>query len=116
LGGSASRRRGQSLVEYALLVGIVIGSLSIMQTYVRRSLAGRMRDASLWGLPTGSQPPQYAPYYARAQGGMQSRLGARYTVTPDGVTGKVSFVARAMCDDPETGATATCTQETTAPP
>ena len=97
------------------MIGVVIGSLSVMQTYVRRALAARMRDASLRGLPNGSQAPQYAPYYERAQGGSRSRLGARYTVTPAGVTGKVSFVSVQMCDDPETDATE-CTQETTAPP
>lgn len=98
------------------MIGIIIGSLSIMQTYVRRALAARMRDASLRGLPPGSQPPQYEPYYERAQGGSRSRFGARYTVTPDGVTGKVSFVSVQMCDDPETGATEECMQETAAPP
>jgi len=38
-------RRGQSTAEYAILIGLVIASVIAMQTYVKRGLQGRVRDA-----------------------------------------------------------------------
>lgn len=39
-------KRGQSTAEYAILIGLVIGALIVMQTYVRRGIQGRFRDAT----------------------------------------------------------------------
>ena len=41
-----SNRRGQSTVEIAVLVAVIIGALLAMQIYVKRGAMGRYRDAS----------------------------------------------------------------------
>jgi len=40
------RKKGQSTAEYAILIGLVIGVLVVMQTYVKRGIHGRLKDAS----------------------------------------------------------------------
>ena len=66
-------RCGQSLVEYALVLGFVILAFSAMQVYVKRSLQGKykgvadqtgiiMRDESGGVITRATQ--QYEPYYA----------------------------------------------------
>lgn len=39
-------RQGQSTVEYALLVGIIVAAALAMQVYVKRGTMGKMRDAA----------------------------------------------------------------------
>jgi hypothetical protein len=40
------KRKGQSTAEYAILIGLVIGALVVMQVYVKRGMQGRMKDAT----------------------------------------------------------------------
>ncbi len=40
------KRKGQSTVEYAMIIAIIVGGLLLMQHYVRRGLAGRYRSSS----------------------------------------------------------------------
>ena len=40
------KQRGQSTLEYALIIAVVVGGLLLMQHYIRRGLAGRYRAAS----------------------------------------------------------------------
>ena len=59
-------RRAQTTAEYAILIGLVVAALVAMQTYVKRGLQGRMKDATdQVGLqnPTLNATPQYEPYY-----------------------------------------------------
>ena len=39
-------RKGQSILEYALIIAIVIAGLLLMMHYVRRGYAGRLKSAS----------------------------------------------------------------------
>jgi Flp pilus assembly pilin Flp len=39
-------RKAQSTAEYAILIGIVVAVAVAMQTYVKRGLQGRLKDAS----------------------------------------------------------------------
>lgn len=39
-------KKGQSTLEYALVIAIIIAGLLLMQHYVRRGYAGRLRSAS----------------------------------------------------------------------
>ncbi len=41
-----SRRRAQSTLEYAVLIGIVAAGLIAMQAYVKRGFQGRMSDST----------------------------------------------------------------------
>lgn len=42
----STRQDGQSTVEYALLVGIIVAAALAMQVYVKRGTMGKMRDAA----------------------------------------------------------------------
>lgn len=39
-------RKGQSTLEYALIIAVVVGGLLLMQHYVKRGYAGRLKSAS----------------------------------------------------------------------
>ncbi len=40
------KRKGQSTVEYAMIIAVVVGGLLLMQHYVRRGLSGRYKSSS----------------------------------------------------------------------
>lgn len=40
------KRKGQSTLEYALIIAVVVAGLLLMQHYVRRGYAGRLKQAS----------------------------------------------------------------------
>ena len=95
---------GQSTAEYAILIAIVVAAMVGMQTYVKRGLQAKYKDASDTltqpvGQGTGLDLPQlsqYEPYYARSnfqvnqsqnqtettvQGGGVQRTGVTDTTT-----------------------------------
>lgn len=39
-------RKGQSTLEYALIIAVIVGGLLLMQYYVKRGYAGRLKSAS----------------------------------------------------------------------
>lgn len=39
-------RKGQSTLEYALIIAVVVGGLLLMQHYVKRGYAGRLKGAA----------------------------------------------------------------------
>ena len=41
-----AKRKGQSTLEYAILVVIIIGALLTIQTYVKRGVQGRLKSSS----------------------------------------------------------------------
>ena len=53
--GRPRRSRGQAAVEYAVLAAIVMAALIAMQPYMKRGMAGRLRQAA------DSIGEQYAP-------------------------------------------------------
>ncbi len=73
-------KKGQSIMEYAVLISLVIAALTGMQLYVRRGLQARIKDASdnlpnyvqtgKAGLLSGTifkeGHTQYEPYYRGA--------------------------------------------------
>ena len=40
------KRRGQSTLEYAIIVSVVIGGLLVMQHYIKRGYQGKLKSAS----------------------------------------------------------------------
>lgn len=59
-------KKAQTTAEYAILIGLVVAALIAMQTYVKRGLQGRMRDASdslTAGTSGIGSTNQYEPYY-----------------------------------------------------
>jgi hypothetical protein len=44
-------KHGQSTAEYAIVIALVLGAVIGMQTYVRRALQGRVRDATEAHMP-----------------------------------------------------------------
>ena len=60
-------RKAQSTAEYAIVIGLVIAAAVAMQVYVKRSLQGKIRDASDYAdadTPAAlTATKQYEPYY-----------------------------------------------------
>ena len=59
-------KKAQTTAEYAILIGLVVAALVAMQTYVKRGLQGRMKDATdqvAIANPTIGATSQYEPYY-----------------------------------------------------
>ena len=67
-------KKGQSTVEYAIVVGVVVAALVAMQTYVKRGLQARYHDGIQFlanetnvnatdGITKLGSTKQYEPYY-----------------------------------------------------
>ena len=39
------RRRGQSVLEYAMIIAVVVGALIAMQIFLKRSVQGKLRES-----------------------------------------------------------------------
>ena len=39
------RRKGQSILEYALIIAVIVGALIAMQIFLKRSVQGKLRDS-----------------------------------------------------------------------
>lgn len=46
LNNRKNRKRGQSALEYSILLIVIIGALLSIQAYIKRSVAGRLKEAS----------------------------------------------------------------------
>jgi len=59
------KRKGQSTAEYAIVIGLVIAAAVAMQVYVKRSIQGKIKDASDYNdtAATMLTTKQYEPYY-----------------------------------------------------
>ena len=90
----ARRALGQSLIDYVILIGVVVGALGAMQTYVRRGLQARMYDALRAGK---SEPRQYEPHYLTAESQLAVKTVGNYTFHPDSVTGEGTITAESRC-------------------
>ena len=70
------RIKGQSTAEYAILIALVVAAVIAMQTYAKRALQGRIRDASLYmqnqiqdadNTTNRFNTTQYEPYYLSSE-------------------------------------------------
>lgn len=67
------RIRGQSTAEYAVVIALVVAAVIAMQTYVKRGLQARMRDASIKLVEETNylgNAIQYEPYYLESNFGV----------------------------------------------
>jgi hypothetical protein len=71
------KRKGQSTLEYALIIAVVVGGLLLMQHYVRRGFAGRVRTAS------DDMGEQFDPYRYTANWTINQASNVEQTVDPD---------------------------------
>ncbi|MBI3991049.1 MAG: hypothetical protein HY350_02760 [Candidatus Omnitrophica bacterium] len=88
-------RRGQNIAEYSIVIAIVIAAAVAMQTYVKRGLQGRVRDAvDTTGNTNGAVTftgAQYEPYYINSDAnidrgyGYTENLGARGQTNRTGI-------------------------------
>jgi len=92
-------RKGQNVLEYSILIALVVGAAIAMQTYVKRGLQGRVRNAvdhvgvvgDVGGAPLVLSGDQYEPYYAESHSDQTSNSQVNKVVAIDGgVTNNVN--------------------------
>ncbi len=69
-------KKGQSTLEYALLIAVVVGALLAMQPYLKRGVQGNLRDSS----------DQIGTQYSRGGGSKSYRREATEEVVDRGGT------------------------------
>jgi hypothetical protein len=79
-------RKGQSTLEYALIIAVVVAGLLLMQHYVRRGYAGRLKSASD-DLGEQYDPTAYTGTFAVSQSSrvtttVQDRVSNQYHAAP----------------------------------
>ncbi|MFA5144927.1 MAG: hypothetical protein WC723_02860 [Candidatus Omnitrophota bacterium] len=77
-------KKAQTTAEYAILIGLVVAALIAMQTYVKRGLQGRMKDATdTFATETTNlgATTQYEPYYLN-----QASTGTSSSQQSEGIT------------------------------
>jgi uncharacterized protein (UPF0333 family) len=63
-------KRGQSTLEYGVLIAIIVGALLVMQVYIKRGVQGKLRQATD---DIGSQfSPGYTTYTSTTRSGANS--------------------------------------------
>ncbi|MDP3732182.1 MAG: hypothetical protein Q8R31_04035 [Candidatus Omnitrophota bacterium] len=72
--------RGQSTLEYALIIAVVVGALLAMQVYMRRSLQGKLRES------TDEMGGQYSAGNVKAKY-ITTQTGEKKTIEKFGVDG-----------------------------
>ena len=84
--GLRHKAKGQSTLEYAVIIAVVIGALLAMNAYVKRGLQGKLRDASdqigdqfsaqtsTWDYTTESKSHTKEEYGVAAKGVSKSEL------------------------------------------
>lgn len=70
-------KKAQNVAEYAILIALVVGAIIAIQTFAKRALQARVRDASQFMVDntnfggnwsnTTYRSGQYEPYYAESQ-------------------------------------------------
>lgn len=80
-------KKAQTTAEYAILIGLVVAALVAMQTYVKRGLQGRVKDATdTFATQTTNlgSTTQYEPYYLQQASNVASTSTAAETTTLGG--------------------------------
>lgn len=99
-------RKAQSTAEYAILIGVVVAALVAMQTYVKRGLQGRMKDATdTFANETSAlgTTAQYEPYYLSQTRTTQSTSQSAESTSLGGATGRDSTTSSTSTGSQTTG-------------
>lgn len=91
-------RKGQNTAEYAILIGLVVAAALGIQTYVKRGLQGRMKDAgdAYYDTVTGSEHWSAVSNVALGDTNNQFEPGL------EGTDGVYSKMTEAVTEDKET--------------
>lgn len=81
------KKKGQSTVEYALILAVVVAGLLLMQHYVRRGYAGRIKGAS------DDIGEQYDPTAYTGTFGISQSSNTRQTVSSGTRTSRTQHTA-----------------------
>jgi len=81
-------RKGQNTAEYAILIALIIAAAVGMQTYVKRGLQGRVKDAvvhtgtaqEVGGANLNFTGTQYEPYYSESDTKVRNERTAQETL------------------------------------
>jgi uncharacterized protein (UPF0333 family) len=87
-------RKGQNVLEYSILIALVVGAAIAMQTYVKRGINGRIKNAvdhvgtgsDVGGATLTFDGNQYEPYYAESHTGTTSDSQVNQVIAADGST------------------------------
>lgn len=75
-------RRAQSTLEYAIIIGVVVSALIAMQTYMRRSVQGRLKQgADQIGQQYSAVDSEGLTYFERNAVGLENTTMESYTST-----------------------------------
>jgi hypothetical protein len=87
-------RKGQNVVEYSILIAVVVGAAIAMQTYVKRGMQSKVKDAvdhvgssqDVGGNPLQfTQGGQYEPYYVNSHADVSSQRALHENTQANGV-------------------------------
>jgi hypothetical protein len=85
-------RKGQNVVEYSILIALVVGAAIAMQTYVKRGMQGRVKDAvdhtgsvgEVGGSALTFTGKQYEPYYQESAGDVKTNRTLNEDIKKEG--------------------------------
>lgn len=89
-------RKGQSTVEYAIVLGVIVAALIAMQTYIKRGIQGRYRDGTEFlatETPQIGTTEQYEPYYTSSAYDVAQAKSVTETVGNRGDTSKTGMAS-----------------------
>ena len=87
-------RRGQSVAEYGIVLGLVVAAVAAMQVYVNRSFKAKIKDSTDYAVEgidgvTGRSTKQYEPNYVNTNYDVTQDQKTDQTVTTTGVTSRL---------------------------
>lgn len=70
-----SKKRAQTTLEYAILIGVIVGGLIAMQVYLKRGFQGKLKESS------DSMGQQFSPGYTNTSYETNSYTNSTETVS-----------------------------------
>jgi len=94
-----SKRKGQNIAEYSILIALVIAAAVAMQVYVKRGIQGRVADAvdykpslNIMGNTMSMTTNQYEPYYQSESNDAVTRYTYNENLGMRGLTNRTNVV------------------------